>query len=223
MSLKYSVIKSKRKTISLTLERNNDIVIKAPIEASHEKIEEFFIKKQIWIYTKLEEKKYLINCPDKKDFVDWEWFYYLWRMYKLKLVDEVDFKLRFYKNRFELNRQYINSAKELFIDFYKKKFNEKIYSKIKNKYLEYWLDVKKISVKELGNRWGSCTNDNKLNFHWKVMLAPISVIEYIIIHELCHIKEKNHSSRFWDILARYMPKFEEYKEWLKRNGGEFVL
>lgn len=223
MSLTYTVQKSERKTISLTLERNNDIVIKAPLKASQEKIEEFFIKKQIWIYTKLEEKKCLIHCPDKKVFVNWEWFYYLGRMYKLELVDNVDFKLRFHKNRFELNRQYISSGREIFTEWYKQKFNEKILTKVKKISIQYWFNPTKISVKELSNRWGSCTSDNKLNFHWKVMLAPVSVIEYIIIHELCHIKEKNHSPKFWDILARYMPNFEEYKEWLKRNWWEFVL
>lgn len=105
-------------------------------------------------------------------------------------MDNVDFKLRFSKNRFELNKQYIDSGKEIFIDWYKQRFNSKILPKIKKIALQHWFNPTKITVKELKNRWGSCTVDNKLNFHRKIMFAPVSVIEYIIIHELCHIKEK---------------------------------
>ncbi len=224
MSLTYSVEKSERKTISLTIERNNDIVIKAPVHATEEKIHNFFKRKQLWIYTKLEEKKYWLNSAiEKKEFADGEWFYYLGRIYKLILVDNVDFKLRFNKNRFELNRQYLDSGKEIFIEWYKQRFYERISSRVQFLAKKYHFQPTKISIKELKNRWGSCTQDNKLNFHWKIMLAPISVIEYIIIHELCHIKEKNHSAKFWDILSRNMPDYENYKEWLRKNGGDFVL
>jgi len=223
MSLTYKIIKSERKTISLIIEKNNDIIIKAPNNATQEKIEEFFMKKQIWIYTKLEEKKCISQSTDKKEFVDWEWFYYLGRMYKLKLVDNVDFKLKFTKNRFEFNRQFLNLGEEIFIDWYKHKFTEKILSKVKFLAKKHWFTPTKIIVRDLKNRWGSCTSDNKINFNWKIMLAPVSIIEYIIIHELCHTKEKNHSPKFFNLLYRHMPDFENYKEWLKRNGGELVL
>lgn len=223
MQLAYTVEKSERKTISLTIERNNDIIIKAPTEATDEKIKAFFNKKQIWIYTKLEEKKHHIASIDKKKFLEWEWFYYFWRMYKLILVDNVEFKLRFYKNKFELNRQYLSLGKEVFIEWYQNTFADRIKSRVKFLAKKYDLQPTKISVSDLKNRWGSCTKENKIQFHWKIMLAPISVIDYIIIHELCHIKEKNHSPKFWDLLARNMPDYEKYKEWLKKNGWELVL
>jgi len=225
MELKYNLIKSNRKTISLTLEVNNDIVIKAPLEAEEERINDFFERKKIWIYTKMEEKKYLINCPEKKEFVNWEWFYYLWRMYKLKVIESenIDLKLRFYKNKFELNKKYISIAKELFIDFYIEKFNLKILPKIKEISKENNFNYSEIKIKNLKNKWWTCSKDNNIKFHWKVMLAPISVIEYIIIHEFCHIKIKNHSPKFWDLLKRYLPKYEEQKNWLKINWWEFEI
>ncbi len=223
MELTYELKKTNRKTISLTIERNNDIIIKAPLHATDEKVEDFFVRKQLWIYTKLEEKKQFMDCPDKKEFVDGEGFYYLWRMYKLQLVDNVDYKITFQKNTFFLNRQYTNIWKELFIEWYKQRFEKRVTSRIKLLSNIHGLHPTKVSVKELKNRWGSCTSDNKLNFHWKVMLAPLWVIEYIIIHELCHIKVKSHSPKYWDLLAKHMPDYEWYKDWLKRNGWEFIL
>ena len=223
MWLTYQVVKSERKTLYLTVERDNSIVIKAPKKASDEQIRKFFEKKQLWIYTKLEEKKYLSNTLKNREFLNWEWFFYFWRMYKLKLVDNENFKLRFYKNTFELNNNFTENWKEIFIDWYKTKFKEKTYKRVEFLASKYWFSPNKISVKDLGNRWGSCTKNNNINFHWKVMLAPISVIDYIIIHELCHIKEKNHSPRFWDMLYKYMPDYEYHKEWLKRNWWELDL
>lgn len=223
MALNYRIIKSERKTISLTIERDNSITIKAPLKATDTQISNFFDKKQLWIYKKLEEKKSFINSINNKEYVNWEWFYYFWRMYKLKLVENVDFKLRFYKNAFELNKKYINNWKDVFIEWYKLKFNEKILPRVKFLSQKYWFKPNKISVKNLSNRWGSCTKENNINFHWKIMLAPISVIDYIIIHELCHIKEKNHSPRFWDNLCKIMPDYENHKEWLKINWWDLTL
>ncbi|MBS8122501.1 M48 family metallopeptidase [Candidatus Vampirococcus lugosii] len=223
MNLNYEIIKSKRKTICVTIERNNNIIIKAPNQASDEQIKDFFDKKQLWIYTKLEEKKCLSYSFKNREFVNGEGFYYLGRMYKLKLVENVDFQLRFYKNSFELNKKYIFNGKKIFVERYKKRFNKKIFPRVKLLAEENGFEINKISIKDLGNRWGSCTSNNNINFHWKIMLAPVSVIEYIIIHELCHTKEKNHSPKFWDLVYKYMPDYQNHKEWLKRNGGELVL
>jgi len=223
MTLPYKIEQSERKTISLTIERNNDLVIKAPLHATHQKIEEFFFKKQIWLYTKLEEKKNIEKSTSIKELVPWEGFYFLGRMYKLDIVDEVDFKLRFKNRKFELNREYLVEWRELFLDWYKTQFYDKVLPRVKNLSNRCGFEPTNISVQELNNRWGSCTKDNKLNFHWKVVMAPLSVIDYIIVHELCHIKEKNHSSKFWDMVERFMPDYQNHKEWLRKNWGEFVL
>lgn len=220
MDLQYKVYKTNRKTISLTLERNNEVVIKAPYHATDDKIEEFFLRKQEWLYTKLEEKNKFVDYPNKRELQNGRWFYYMGRMYKLEIVENVDFKLRFYKNKFELNKEYIENWHDIFIEWYKERFNQKILPRVKLFSKKYNLSPEKISVKDINNRWGNCSKENKLSFHWKIMLAPIAVIDYIIIHELCHIKYKNHSPLYWTMLSSLMPEYEEHKDWLKRYGVE---
>ena len=73
-------------------------------------------------------------------------------------------------------------------------------------------------IKEQKTRWGSCSKRNNLNFNWKIIMAPEKVIDYVIIHELCHLVHFNHSKEFWNLLAFYMPDYKEQAEWLKNNG-----
>ena len=67
-------------------------------------------------------------------------------------------------------------------------------------------------------RWGSCSSEKNLNFNWKLILAPPEVLDYVVVHELCHLKEMNHSKAFWDEVGKVMPEYETYKLWLKENG-----
>ena len=76
----------------------------------------------------------------------------------------------------------------------------------------------KITLRQQKTRWGSCSSEKKLNFNWKLILAPPEVLDYVVVHELCHLKEMNHSKAFWDEVGKVMPEYETYKLWLKENG-----
>lgn len=75
-----------------------------------------------------------------------------------------------------------------------------------------------VRLKELKSRWGSCSIRRNLNFNWKLVLAPPEVLDYVVVHELCHLKEMNHSSRFWDLVEAYCPDYRECRAWLKDHG-----
>lgn len=76
----------------------------------------------------------------------------------------------------------------------------------------------RITIREQKTRWGSCSSEKNLNFNWKLILAPPEVLDYVVVHELCHLKEMNHSKAFWDEVGKVMPEYETYKLWLKENG-----
>lgn len=77
----------------------------------------------------------------------------------------------------------------------------------------------KITIKEQKTRWGSCSRKGNLNFNWRLMLAPDAVLDYVVVHELAHRLEMNHSSRFWQIVAEIMPDYRQYRGWLRRYGS----
>ncbi|MGI6527552.1 MAG: M48 family metallopeptidase [Caldicoprobacterales bacterium] len=80
----------------------------------------------------------------------------------------------------------------------------------------------KISIRNQKTRWGSCSSKGNLNFNCLLMLTPPDVIDYVVVHELCHLKEPNHSARFWSEVARVLPDYNSSKEWLKINGSGLI-
>lgn len=80
-----------------------------------------------------------------------------------------------------------------------------------------------IRIMDLQNRWASCTKKGRVNFHWKCMMAPLTIIDYIIVHELAHLKYDNHSERFWNEVDKVIPDYLERKSWLKMNGAGLNL
>ena len=76
----------------------------------------------------------------------------------------------------------------------------------------------RITIRNQKTRWGSCSSEKNLNFNWKLILAPPEVLDYVVVHELCHLKEMNHSKAFWDEVGKVMPNYETHKLWLKENG-----
>lgn len=81
----------------------------------------------------------------------------------------------------------------------------------------------RVSIKEQTSRWGSCSRRGNLNFNWRLLLAPLPVLDYVVFHELCHLKELNHSERFWRLVARGCPDYKTYRRWLHDNGRSLVL
>jgi len=100
-----------------------------------------------------------------------------------------------------------------------KKITEKI-----EKYQE-WMGVNphKIRIIDLKNRWGSCSDNGNLNFHWKCAMAPLDVLTYIVVHELAHLKHKRHSQPFWNEVDKVLPNYQNQIEWLKQNGASLDI
>jgi hypothetical protein len=84
------------------------------------------------------------------------------------------------------------------------------------------VNVGKITIRNQVSRWGSCSSKGNLNYNCLLMLTPPEVIDYVVVHELCHRRELNHSARFWDEVERVLPDYREAKEWLKNNGGALI-
>ena len=80
-----------------------------------------------------------------------------------------------------------------------------------------------IKVRDQKVRWGSCTTEGKLIFNWRIIMAPISAIDYVIVHELCHLKEASHSAKFWGMVESLQPTYKKWKEWLHINGRQLDL
>jgi predicted metal-dependent hydrolase len=213
----------RRKTVSIFIERNGSVKVLAPISASDEIIEAAVKSREYQIFTKLAKWKELNQGKVKREFVNGQSFLYLGRNYRLKLTDNQDVPLKISGGFFHLDKEYLNKAEKVFKAFYRDKAEKKIKERIKLIEEKFQHKPDTIKVLELQNRWASWTPKNGLNFHWKCIMAPVSVLDYIITHEMVHLKFPNHSPEFWNELDKKMPNYRDYENWLKQNGVKMSL
>lgn len=222
INLSYELIRSQRKTLGLTIERNGDIQLRAPLDCPHKVIDDFFESKKFWIYQKLAEKRLIEEKLPPKEYVNGEGFLYLGKSYRLQLVDD-GAPLKLSRGFFQLNKQYTANGKKTFIEWYRSHAVPVMGRRVNIYKGMLGVDPGALRVLDLKYRWGSCTSHGNLNFHWKTILTPMPIIDYVVVHELVHLKEKNHTQKFWEILASILPDYEPRKEWLRVNGNYLEL
>lgn len=213
----------RKKTVSIFIERDGSVRVLAPASASDETIETAIKSKEYLIFTKLAKWKELNQGKVNREYVNGQSFLYLGRNYRLKLTENQDVPLKISGGFFLLDIRYLSKAEKVFKEFYKEKALLKIKERMKVHENKFTTKPTAIKVLELRNRWASWTPKNGLNFHWKCIMAPVSVLDYIIIHEMVHLKYPNHSTDFWNELDKKMPDYREQKNWLKRNGVKMSL
>lgn len=210
------IIRTKRKTISLQITDDAMLIVRAPFNVDDETILKVVNKHKNWI----EQKKRIIEKREHKffpkEFVNGEGFLYLGRIYKLKIIENQEIPVRFV-NGFYLSKKALSNAKEVFIDWYKKMAKEKLSERVSRYSKLSGIEYREINITNAKKRLGSCSPNGNLNFSWRLIMAPLSVIDYVVVHELVHIKEKNHSKQFWNKVKILLPDYEKHKEWLKSN------
>jgi predicted metal-dependent hydrolase len=219
--LSYSLTKSKkrRKTISLQIKEDGKVVIHAPYRTPKWEIEKFIQQKKSWIVEKASQKEKRMKEAEKT-FQPGEKFLYLGEWYPLEMqecgIQEPPLKLAF--GKFILNDDHLAEARDLFSDWYKREAKEKIKERVDYYTHRFQLVPEGIKITSARSRWGSCSRDNRLCFSWRIIMASLSVIDYVLIHELVHIREKNHSKKFWNYLEFVFPGYRKERHWLRQNG-----
>lgn len=216
MDFDYSVQFGDRKTFGLVIERDKSILVKVPKNAKKEKIDEFVNENKYWIYKKLKSKQKYKDIPEK-EFVSGSSILYLGRNYNLDIGSYNHEGIKF-DGKFLLSEKERENANKLFKKWFIQKSEEKIYPLIEFHAKNLGVEFNNVGIKDFKYRWASCTPNNNLYFNWRLIKAPLSVINYVIIHELAHLLETNHTKRFWNIVKAQMPKYEEARNWLKDNG-----
>ena len=222
--ISYRVIRSSRATADIVVERDGSIIVRAPETIPDERIEDMVEAKRLWIYQTLAEWRDLNATRVFREYRNGEGFLYLGRSYRLLLVAGQAEPLLLKNGRFCLRRDLVDAgaieaAKSAFRDYYIARGQERISQRVNYYAPKVGVAPRDINVRELGNRWASCSPHGNLAFHWKCMLAPQTIIDYIIVHELCHFHHLDHTDAFWNEVDKVMPGYRERKEWLRKQGA----
>jgi len=202
--------------ITIAVERDRAVIVKAPKGTAPEKIASIVESKKLWLYKKLNDSQKYKNLSTK-EFVPGETVLYLGKKYRLEIEKSDVDQIRF-AGKFIIAAVSPEKASSIFVAWYKKRAMEKIVPRVKYHAKNMGVQFNKVFVSELKYRWGSCTPKDNLNFNWKLIKAPMFVIDYVIVHELAHLIESNHTLKFWNIVEVQVPKYQKAKLWLKEHG-----
>lgn len=217
MTFEYQIKYSNRKTLNISVERDRSIIVRAPHYLTPEKIDIVVQSKRQWIKEKLNHTQKYPLISESKEFVSGETLMYLGKNYQLLVVDEEVDGIEF-DQRFKISKANQPKANELFKKWYLSQALKKI-EPLATKYAKsLGVEYNQFKTSEMKYRWGSCTPANNIIFNWRIIKAPMYVLEYLVAHELVHLLEDNHTPRFWNILSIQVPNYEKAKNWLKKNG-----
>lgn len=224
----FNVAYRNRKTMTIEVEPSGEVNVISPINATEEVILKKVKSRAKWIVQKQYEVKNINVSKIIREAVNGESYLYLGRAYSLQLIyDEntENINVRLVRGKFIVttstkDQDQIKLALE---NWYRDKALKKVKERVKY-YGSYFRDkVNDVRVKEQKKRWASCTKNNELLFNWRCVMAPSNILDYIIVHEMCHMQYKSHSKEFWDNVCSILNDYECRKEWLKNNGIKLDL
>jgi predicted metal-dependent hydrolase len=214
--------------MTIMVEAPDKVTAIVPLRTSPAVILEKVQAKAAWIIKKLEYLKNTQQSCIPRKFVDGESFLYLGEDYQLQ-VEQDDIlgrlEVKLYSDRLGMcipikGEETIEKALEA---WYHRKAKEKILERVGYFQDRLTKQPNRIVIKDQKKRWGSCSSKGNLNFNWRIVMAPLVIIDYIVVHEMCHLVHLNHSKEFWNLVGEILPDYKEMKKWLKINGFRLML
>ena len=226
-TIPYHIIKTRRTKTSELIVDADTITARAPLDKDKSEIQKLVLNKARWILRKQKEYKDTIPQIKKPSFGEGTTLPYLGKNYPLTVVrSKSKSSIQLVDEKFLVKVKSVDTSSNFLKRLYESWIAEKAHSvfdaKVKKYSKRLKVKVKRIVTKDLKNRWGSLTKDDVINFNLNLLKAPEAVIDYIILHELCHLKIKEHSHHYWDLVHRFMPNYQDRIEWLKSNGDNLL-
>jgi len=218
----HQIIRSNRKTFSLEIKPDGRLVVRAPNNATDAQIQSLVAGKASWIRKTQARLARQYADLKPKTFTSGETFWYLGEQYPLHLTDRQRPPLEL-DGAFLLSRAAQSRAREVFIEWYREETRAITQRLIKDYAKRYGFHVRQVRITSARTRWGSCSSKLTLNFTYRLCMAPLPVVNYVVVHELVHLRFHNHSKAFWEAVAEIDPEYKKHRAWLKGHGPHLTL
>lgn len=214
------IIRSDRRTLAIIIESDGSLTVRSPVHLSQPEIDRFLTEKKLWIQSK--QSQAINRALPVHNFETGESFSFLGNDYLLKLVDDPKQPLEL-KDIFLLDRRLKGQGREIFSRWYRNQARAIFSERLAHYSALHRMSYNKLRISSAKTRWGSCSAHRTISMTWRLVMAPLPVVDYVIFHELVHLEIPNHSSRFWSRLAQFNPDYLEHRKWLKDNGARLIL
>ena len=230
MKVPYSVEwTEERETIGLKLNSEKEVEVRSPVELDIEDIEETLDKKKPWILEKINRIEDETWPPKSKEFLSGEKLLYSGRRYLMKVESGSETKVEFDGEKFQITSKNYTEDHErrkevarAVRDWYQQRATERLVSRTYSLSQEFGEEPRSVETTDYENKWGQNKSGN-ISLHWRLIMAPQEIQDYVIAHELCHLKVNDHSDRFWNKLNSVIPDYERIREWLRMNGQKLTI
>lgn len=223
-----NITRKNRKTISIKISKDSEVIISAPLFIGDERIIELIKNKEQWIAQGLRQmekkRKEILSCKEGVTYIG---IRYPILIHKVKYNS---LKLIFDKNNFNIyipeiltEDEEATNIKGLLIKWYKAQARRVFQERVDYYSSKLKISPNRIAIKDQKSRWGSCSSKGNINLNFRLIMAPIEIIDYVIVHELCHLVHLNHSKEFWALVEKILPSYLKCKEYLKINGNTLNL
>ncbi|KZC15248.1 metal-dependent hydrolase [Rhodanobacter sp. FW510-R12] len=211
---------ARRRTLQITVDRGGVLILSAPPDVGEARLRDFVQRKRMWVYRQLARQAAVSKPLPRKVFVDGEGFLYLGRSYRLRLVpDEAsEAAVKLQLGRLLMPRALARDGRAHLLRWYVARAQPWLQRRVQDYAARMEVDPTGVRVQDLGYRWGSCGKGGRLYFHWKTILLPARIAEYVVVHEMAHLHEPHHTPEFWRRVERAMPDYELRKTWLAEHG-----
>jgi predicted metal-dependent hydrolase len=230
----YGIERSaRRETVTIAIDACAGVVIKAPANVTMGRLDDIVKTKAPWILQRLVELREVGPRPAPKEFVAGEGYSYLGRSYRLKIKRLPDTTKPFASlhgaflavalPRGDMAKYRDVVVKRAVVAWYRRQADRRLPERVEVYASRAGVSAPSVLVREQEKRWGSCNSKGELRFNWRVMMAPMSLVDYVVAHEVCHLVVHNHSARFWKLLRTILPDYEERRARLRVEGVRFNL
>ena len=202
----------------LTIEADGSLRLRAAEDVATDELKQFLASKREWVYRKLAEKEVLQHEHVAKELVDGEGFLYLGRSHRLKISDLYG-AVRLERGRLVLPRQLAEAGEFSIIAWYRRCGEAWLRPRVGSWAERLRVEPGAIEVEDLGHKWGSATAGKRVRIHWATLQLSPALVDYVLAHELAHLREPHHGPDFWQLLGRVMPDYSERKQELAKRGA----
>lgn len=219
--MQYKLVRSFRKTLSLHVDHQGELVVKAPHLLPLSQINKFISEKENWIkkqQTRAANSHHILHTYENGDD-----FYYLGEKYALNINEKFNKRIVLQEGYFKTSLLLKSQIKKALIVWYRKKAREIFEVRLLVNAREMDLSYDKFRLSSARTRWGSCSSNRTISLNWKLIMAPLDLIDYVIIHELAHLRHPNHSKDFWKFVGDFCPDYKKKRKELKNDSLKFSI
>lgn len=220
--LTYRIVRSSRRTVSIEISHDGSILVRAPRLVSSSRIEGFIKQKMGWIERRRADLLSHCETPVEKRFDHGELFLFQGKSYPLELRPNGTGAVSLGSSIVIPGKHAADPSKAV-LSWYKKQARALLAQRLDFWSSETGMRCSMMRLSGARTRWGSCTSRGVISLNWRLVMAPLAVLDYVVVHELAHTQVYNHTPEFWREVARFIPDYKAKREWLKKHRAEMMF